>query len=278
MTIVLHELGHGLGFLGSGRANESGSGGCLVGGVTPGGIGCHGYDLEDGLIVRAEARDSQPLIYDRFVVDGQGRDLLDRTVYPNPSNTIASVLISNSETLFIDSETVVDLNGRPAPIATPNPYRGGSSYSHWSEGLSSGTSVALMTPTVRPGEAYQDPGSLTCAFFQDMGWGLGDGCVVLTGGTVDGEAAPPASLSGRLVGSNPFRARTAVEVRLAAPGPVTATLYDALGRRVRTLHDGVLPAGATRLDVEGAGRPAGTYRVGIESAAGRADLVLTRVR
>ena len=55
---------------------------------------------------------------------------------------------------------------------------------------------------------------------------------------------------------NPGRGDTNVELRLAgrfdAPAlPVRAVLFDASGRRVRTLHDGPLSRGATRLRFDG---------------------------
>lgn len=63
---------------------------------------------------------------------------------------------------------------------------------------------------------------------------------------------------------NPFRAETSVDVRLDAPGAVTLAVYDVLGRRVATLHDGALSAGTHRLTWDGRGddgRPAasGSY-------------------
>ena len=48
------------------------------------------------------------------------------------------------------------------------------------------------------------------------------------------------------------------------PGAVTLTLYDALGRRVRTLAEGPQAAGAHELTL-GAGLPAGTYVVRFET-------------
>jgi hypothetical protein len=63
-----------------------------------------------------------------------------------------------------------------------------------------------------------------------------------------------------IVGSNPFRADTALELRVRRTQSVTAALYNVLGQRVRILHDGTVPAGEpVRLRVDGDGLPSGLY-------------------
>ncbi|MDX1421458.1 MAG: FlgD immunoglobulin-like domain containing protein [Rubricoccaceae bacterium] len=64
----------------------------------------------------------------------------------------------------------------------------------------------------------------------------------------DGPFAAPrlaasAASSDVLAAPNPFAARTEVRFTLAAPGPVEAGVYDALGRRVRVLADRPFEAG-----------------------------------
>ena len=63
-----------------------------------------------------------------------------------------------------------------------------------------------------------------------------------------------------IVGPNPFRADTALELRVRRTQSVTAALYNVLGQRVRILHDGTVPAGEpVRLRVDGDGLPSGLY-------------------
>ncbi len=78
---------------------------------------------------------------------------------------------------------------------------------------------------------------------------------------------------------NPVAARATLRLTLDRTQRVTVALYDVLGRRVRTLHDGEL-AGATTHDVavEAAGLASGVYLVRVTGAAGTATRRLTVVR
>jgi hypothetical protein len=58
---------------------------------------------------------------------------------------------------------------------------------------------------------------------------------------------------------NPASSRLQVGISLPGPGPLSLTLHDALGRRVRVLFDGVRPAGTHRLEPALDGLPAGMY-------------------
>jgi len=81
LTVVLHELGHGLGFFGSMA-------------VTSSGTGSYGFGT------------TTPTIYDRFAVTGAGGALID---FVNPSAALGSQLVSNN-TFFNGSS-----GGRPPP-------------------------------------------------------------------------------------------------------------------------------------------------------------------
>lgn len=64
---------------------------------------------------------------------------------------------------------------------------------------------------------------------------------------------------------NPFRDEATVAFVLRDPEPVTLTLYDALGRRVRVLYEATPAAGQTEtVTVEAAGLPSGLYLVRLE--------------
>jgi hypothetical protein len=58
---------------------------------------------------------------------------------------------------------------------------------------------------------------------------------------------------------NPFSGHTVVRYALAAPGRVTITVADALGRRVATLTDGTARAGDHSVVLRGGELPAGVY-------------------
>jgi hypothetical protein len=139
-SVVMHELGHGLGFLGAGSiANGSGS-------------------------VRLQG---SPLGYDRFTENAEGRSMLG---FPNNSTQLASQLTSGS--VYFDSPAVRDANaGARARLFAPASWQGGSSYSHLDEGTyGQGSRNSLMTPRINDGEAIHSPGPLTRAIFDSIGW------------------------------------------------------------------------------------------------------------
>ena len=118
-TVVLHEIGHGLGFFGSMRYAS--------------GIGSWGYETYSGSNV------IYPVIYDRFTENGYGQSLL---TYGNPSTALGTQLISNY--LFFDGVNTRSANGgATAPIYAPTIWRSGSSYSHLGETYN-GTENALV--------------------------------------------------------------------------------------------------------------------------------------
>ncbi len=170
VSVVLHELGHGLGFSGSAQyddgVNNTGSGGSN-------GNECTGT-VDSGCF------SALPNIYDRFAVDAasSGASLLDAGSYPNNSTTLGTALVSS--VAHFESSSVLANNGSTAaPLFGPNPWENGSSYSHFDETSYNGTPHALMTPYMGSQEANHSPGALTCAVFQDIGWPMGPDCVSL---------------------------------------------------------------------------------------------------
>jgi hypothetical protein len=147
VSVVLHELGHGLGFVGS--ANVSGGSGSLAGGIFGG----------------------FPIIYDRFTENGAGQVLL--TSFVSPSAALGSQLTSNN--LYFDGPRTRQANGgNPARIYAPASWQGGSSYSHLDEiTFPAGNPNSLMTPQIASREAIHDPGPITRGIFEDLGWTVG---------------------------------------------------------------------------------------------------------
>jgi len=81
------------------------------------------------------------------------------------------------------------------------------------------------------------------------------------------------------VAPNPFAERARVTLTVPETQPVRVVVYDALGRRVATLHDGgSLPAGEETFTLEAAGLPAGTYFVRAASAGAVRTQPVTLVR
>jgi hypothetical protein len=160
VSVVMHEIGHGLGFTGSGRTDDISELPCNS--LT---TGCWGYD-KVGTIY--------PEIYDQFVQDNSGTSILSLI---NPSLSIRTTVISNS--LYFDSPVVRRLNGGVrARLYAPSTYDAGSSYSHFSEFTFNGTPNAMMTPTLNYAEVQQNFGPLGCAVFQSIGWTMAGACAV----------------------------------------------------------------------------------------------------
>jgi hypothetical protein len=96
-----------------------------------------------------------------------------------------------------------------------------------------------------------------------------------TSGVVDAGdregTAPRPTLAGLTVFPNPFNPRTTVRFELGVPGPTSAIVYDAAGRRVRTLLATALPAGWHEVSWNGAddqGREIGSGVYFLRLAAG----------
>jgi hypothetical protein len=90
-------------------------------------------------------------------------------------------------------------------------------------------------------------------------------------------ADPPGGWAFRLgaIRPNPFALRTTVGFSVPDRGAATLTVYDVMGRRVRVLHRGIVPAGRHDVswdgtDARGRRVGAGVYFVRLEAKAGRA--------
>lgn len=150
-SVVLHELGHGLGFLGSMEA-----------GGTCGNPawGCYGRGADD-----------LPMIYDLFVENGAGTPLL---TFDNYSSALAIQLTSGD--LYFNSPGGNFANGgNRVPIYAPSTWQQGSSYSHLAQSFN-GTNNALMTFSISRGETIHHPGSVTLCMFAEMGWTVAETC------------------------------------------------------------------------------------------------------
>ena len=128
LTTVLHEIGHGLGFLGLADVEE--------------GVGSWG---DSGF----------PSIYDHFTEDGSGNAIIDTSVYPNPSAALAAVLQGQSLYWRGAQAVTVNLGVRPR-LWAPSSWESGSSYSHLDElSYSAGNQNSLMTPQLGTGRSIR---------------------------------------------------------------------------------------------------------------------------
>lgn len=143
VTVALHELGHGLGFISSADT-------------------IRGVELVVGFSGRF-------IVYDTYLQAG-GRQLVDTVEFDNPGELLFAA-VTGADLAFA-GPTVLDRNaGEPAPLFAPAEFDVGSSVSHFDEAVyPTGTREALMTPALARGEAIHDPGPLAIALLSDLGW------------------------------------------------------------------------------------------------------------
>ena len=101
----------------------------------------------------------------------------------------------------------------------------------------------------------------------------------VTGVTAAEPGAAPASFALSATQPNPFSDRTAFSLTVARTQPVEVSVYDALGRRVATLFEGVVAAGEpVALAFERGALPAGAYVIRVSGEEGTLTQPVTVVR
>ena len=143
VTVVLHEIGHGLGFAGSFT-------------TVSGGVGRWDSSSNPGI----------PAIYTRFVRDGASTMI---TSYSSPSAALATTLQGGTGSLFWTGRFGTAGNGSVQPtLYSPNPWEAGSSFSHFDQTT---YATELMKPALPNGVAIHSPGTRTLGVLRDIGWG-----------------------------------------------------------------------------------------------------------
>ncbi len=143
VTVVLHELFHGLGFFDSMDVSEDGT------------YGLYGFP-------------SVPVIYDTFIENVGGENLTDTLIFENNSAELLTELTGN-QLYFKGPLTGRYLSGSRPKIYAPSEWDPGSSISHLDE-VATLTENSLMTPYIDLGEAIHDPGRLILSILGDLGW------------------------------------------------------------------------------------------------------------
>ncbi len=145
VSVVLHEICHGLGFAGSmSKIN---------------GLGYWGWAFYN-----------DPVIYDRFAENGSGTALLD---LGNGTPTLGAEL--TGENLYFDGPNANAANGGlPPELYAPDMWASGSSYSHLDYDVFNDTLNELMVWQISSGESVHNPGPITLGMLQDIGWGMSE--------------------------------------------------------------------------------------------------------
>jgi hypothetical protein len=158
VTIALHELGHGLGFVGlAKKAGTEGSfGQVLLSDFAPL-ITTFPWPEQEGL----------PGIFDRYLTSTANGTLIDLT---NPSTALGTAFTSN-QVYFNGSFAMAANAGQQARIYAPSVFAIGSSCVHLNEATYPvGNPNELMTPFGSPGNANHWPGPIAIGVMRDIGW------------------------------------------------------------------------------------------------------------
>jgi len=145
-SVVLHELGHGLGFMSSFTVQS--------------GRGYWGFGNGTNIF---------PLVFDTYEMTAAtgGTTMINSAA--NGSAGLRDQLVDGS-VFFAGPNAVAAGEGARAKLFAPSPWQGGSSNSPLDETKYDGTANALMTPAIANGEARHVPGPLTVGVMQDIGW------------------------------------------------------------------------------------------------------------
>lgn len=143
MSIVLHEIGHGLGIT-------------------------HAYTVSGGQGLISTGFSNAPGVYETNIENTLGENLVNE--YQQPSTTLGTQL--TSESLFYDGAFVLGANlNQRARIYAPSVYSAGSSIAHLDEDTyPAGNSNSLMTPFISAAERILDPGPISMAILKEIGW------------------------------------------------------------------------------------------------------------
>lgn len=142
VTVVLHEIGHGLGITKSYTV-----------------VGDNG---------QISSFFGLPVAYETFVVNSSDQGIIQS--FTSPSTALKTQLTGGN--LFFDSPLVKAANNSSkAQIFAPGTFAQGSSIAHLDETVfPSGNINALMTPFISPQEKNHNPGPISMAILNDIGW------------------------------------------------------------------------------------------------------------
>ena len=135
-STVLHEIGHGLGFLSNAEYDKFFGTGYII----------------------------QPTPFDAYVQLADGKYFTD---FCARSIELGKAMISP---LSWNGPRAITANGGVRPkLYAPRPYEDGSSITHLDEDVfTQGNQNAVMTPVIEPGEVFSSPGAIALAMIEDM--------------------------------------------------------------------------------------------------------------
>ncbi|MDB4584924.1 hypothetical protein N9164_17370, partial [Draconibacterium sp.] len=141
VTVVLHEIGHGLGFTGFFYVSDD--------------LGAYGYH-ENG----------EAASFDLLVVDNNEDQLVDSTIFPVLSTELEAAFTSGK--LYANSPVAIkEGNGFKPKLYAPGKFDEGSSIYHIDDATYPNN---LMNHAIAKAEAMHDPGPMVTGILNDIGW------------------------------------------------------------------------------------------------------------
>jgi hypothetical protein len=230
VTLALHEICHGLGYT-SGFQYSQDNGNGSWGPWRP-----------------------YPLIFDRFLYNGNNQSLIDTSLFPNPSLSLGSQLTSNN--IFWNSPSV-----KGVQMYAPATYSA-SSIVHLNYGsYPMYTGNRLMSPFLPGGGATHSPGDIVSRQMTDMGWGT----LMLPPPDYITIRPPIGYYSLENNYPNPFNSTTNIQYEIGQDEFVKINVFDITGKFVKELVIGYRTAGRYNVEFNAGNIASGVYYYRIEA-------------
>ena len=188
VSIVSHELAHGLGFFDS-------------------------FVVEDGEVEYGLGTDDDPSIYDFAIFDKKLDQLVDKELYSNGSTELHDAITGiklfwghrGLENVHEETATALAANGGgPVMLWAPEEFSEGNSISHLDEdAYPPGTPNSLMSPFVSRGKVTHQPGPVLLAMLHDMGYTIRELASALPVSVAAQSCGPPSPRCGAAATSVP---------------------------------------------------------------------------
>ena len=211
VSVVLHEICHGLGFVSlAKKSGTEGSFGLLqASDFAPLTTSFPWPDL-----------DTLPGIFDRFLVNALTQPL---DTFANPSITLGAQLTGNN--IYYNGSNALAANGNIKPrMYAPGSFSLGSSILHLNEATyPTGNINELMTPNAAAGNANHNPGPICIGILKDIGWTINPYL---------GIADHSGEVNIVVIYPNPASQFAVCNMQLAKNMEVKFSLFDYLGKEV----------------------------------------------
>jgi hypothetical protein len=247
VSVLLHEIGHGLGFLSLAKSTS--------------GNGSLGYLTSSDFFPLSPSfpwpdLQGKPSIYDYYIETTAGDHVADTSLYPNPGTALHGAFTSNGLWFNAPKSYAANSNVR-VRLHAPTTFALGTSITHLNESTFPASNPStLMTPFISKGEINHDPGPVTLGILEDIGWTISYPIAV-------DDAAPSLHLQ-----AFPNPCVDQLHLRFTSDGtPTRITVMDAQGRSLESWEVNA-PAGTSGITWDASDLATGFFLVRVENDKG----------